>query len=389
MEKNSSVPAPVEGLKLYLEQAQDRIAAVAPKHLTPERLVRLAMLAVSRNPRLLDCSRESILRALMDATSLGLEPGVPGLSHGWIVPFKGEATFMPGAQGLVDVAARAGVMIDPQVVYEKDEFRLELGMNPTCVHKPYLDGERGALRCAYARIEQDGRTKVEWMTKTDILNIRDRSKAWQDKGKESPWGTDEAEMWRKTMARRACKYVRKSPELSKAMELEAEDYDFDKGVDPDWRPKPLAEMPWVRIPEPKPPAPTPQNGAQPAAESEPPAPKAETPPPAEPKSPPKDDKKSLAYHNYTPEQPFEVAWDIHNGISAADKAVWGKSIGQLLTDLTDGSLMGHWSVAHDMIRKDGRVEKAVAMLKGAAVVLASRGKGERVLFLDKDEEAKQ
>jgi len=51
--------------------------------------------------------------------------------------------------------------------------------------------------------------------------------------------------------------------------------------------------------------------------------------------------------------------------------------------------MGHWSVAHDIIRKDGRVEKAVAMLKGAAVVLASRGKGERVLFLDKEEESKQ
>jgi len=113
---------------------------------------------------------------------------------------------------------------------------------------------------------------------------------------------------------------------------------------------------------------------------------APTPPPTEEKPSPKE---SLAYHNYTNKGPFEVAWDIHHDISAADKAVWGKSEGKLLTDLTDGSLMGHWSVAHDIIRKDGRVEKAVAMLKGAAVVLASRGKGERVLFLDKEEESKQ
>src|SRR4051812_48550822 len=80
-----AAPAPATSLKDWLEKAKDRLATVASKFVTPDELIRLALLAGSRQPQLYECSPESILRSLMDAAQLGIRPG--GLNgRGYLVP---------------------------------------------------------------------------------------------------------------------------------------------------------------------------------------------------------------------------------------------------------------------------------------------------------------
>lgn len=210
-------------LRTYLEASKGRLADVVPKHLTPERLVRIACAAMSRAPKLLSCSRESILLAIMEAGQLGLEAGSP-LGHAYLVPFanrktqKLEATLQIGYKGLIHLARLGGAMSSPEarVVYERDHFQCEFGLHPVLVHKPHWGADRGQPLVAYAIIRlvgQDSEPIVDVMSVSEINAVRARSTA-SDNG---PWVTDWSEMAKKTVLRRALKYCPMSTQLSDAV----------------------------------------------------------------------------------------------------------------------------------------------------------------------------
>ena len=91
---------------------------VLPKFLPAERLVRVALTAISEQPKLLECTQESIILALMDAARLGLEPG-GSLKQAHLVPFKTTCVLIPDYRGLAELARRSGQVRDvyAQVVY--------------------------------------------------------------------------------------------------------------------------------------------------------------------------------------------------------------------------------------------------------------------------------
>jgi hypothetical protein len=83
---------------------------------------------------------------------------------------------------------------------------------------------------------RNGESQFEVMSKEEILAIRDRSSSKTKDGKiVGPWVTDEAEMWRKTVVRRATKYMPMSPEIARAVHadnvaegvVEADEFDGD------------------------------------------------------------------------------------------------------------------------------------------------------------------
>ena len=64
--------------------------------------------AIADNPKLLKCTKSSIMRACFEACELGLMVH-SSLGEAWIVPYKqSNATFIPGYQGLVKLAFNAG-----------------------------------------------------------------------------------------------------------------------------------------------------------------------------------------------------------------------------------------------------------------------------------------
>ena len=240
-------------LKSFLEspQVKNKLAEVASRFLKPEDLVRLALMAASRQPELLKCSHTSILRALMDAAALGIAPGGV-MGRGYLVPRKNrkngelEACFDPGWRGLCDIARRDKrvLKIDAKVVYEGDAFEYREGTEQTLIHQPVLDQEeRGEIIAAYAIAKVDGEQQIEVLTRADIEKIRRTSMA-----QSGPWKDWPEEMARKSAVRRLCKYLPYSPTLERATE---HSYEPDTGErtapDPVPASKPRAQVLTERI----------------------------------------------------------------------------------------------------------------------------------------------
>lgn len=205
---------------------KESLKSVAGKYLTAEHVIKAALLAVSRQPKLLQCTKASFLQAAIKAAELGLDfAGQTG--QGYLIPFGKECQFIPGYQGFIEIAYRSERVnyIDAQLVYEKDRYEYNLGSNPYINHQPTLTGDRGKVLFGYAIVKLVGSDmpKIELMSYDDIMKIKARSKA-KDSG---PWKTDEPEMMRKTVLRRAFKYIPKTPEIQTAMEVDNEQFDMN------------------------------------------------------------------------------------------------------------------------------------------------------------------
>jgi recombination protein RecT len=118
-----------------LEAMKPQIALAMPKHLTPERMVRLAFTALKTTPALLKCDPQSIMASVMLASQLGLEPGVLGQCY--LIPYGTTCTFIPGWKGLLDLVNRAGkATCWTGAVYKGDDFEYQLGTDPFVRHTP-------------------------------------------------------------------------------------------------------------------------------------------------------------------------------------------------------------------------------------------------------------
>ena len=210
-------------------RVKGEIAKALPKHLTADKLIRVAMTSIQRNPKLMDCTQQSLLGCIMTSAALGLEPD-PFLGQAYFVPYWNtkkncfEAQFMPGYRGYIALARRTGELqsVSSQVVYDRDLFILQYGLNEKLEHVP-ADGDRGNIKGSYVIFRyKDGSYSFDYMTYSDIKAIAKRSKTYDDKKDEwtGPWATDEGEMCKKTVIKRHSKLTPMSVEFNKASALE-------------------------------------------------------------------------------------------------------------------------------------------------------------------------
>lgn len=238
-----------------LEQFKTEIARALPRHLNPDRMSRIALTCFRQNPKLSQCQPASVFAAVIQASQLGLEPGLLGQCY--LIPYKDECTLQIGYQGLVDLVRRTGRVkrIESHVVRDGDTFTYRTGLQTVLEHEPKLDGDAGEMRLAYAVAEfSDGGFHVEVMTRAQIEGIRDRSQNVQNArkwNKETPWDTDTEEMWRKTLLRRICKYLPRSPELATAIALDEsprQELSVEDAINGTWAPvAPDDEQPITRV----------------------------------------------------------------------------------------------------------------------------------------------
>lgn len=285
-----------QGLKALAEMMKPQIAQILPRHVTPERIVKSLMLAASRQPALLQCTRMSIMKSLMEASELGLDCAGGTLGQGYLVPFWNnkikakEATFIPGYRGLIDLARRAGSVkrVEAEVVYKGDVFECQRGLEPRLRHVPSGNDNPDDITHAYMIAWFDtGEAQFEVMTRPQLDGVMARSKSKDREGNSvGPWVTDFAEMARKTVVRRGIKYLPLSSELMRAVEL-ADGNEFGMK-------EAAGELIEIQAPTPEPeeeaPAPPPKPGRRKLtkeATTEPKVPEAQAepepqPPPAEP-----------------------------------------------------------------------------------------------------------
>ena len=216
--KDEVVAGKKKTLNMLLEDMKPQFAMVLPKHLTAERICRIAVTQWRTNKDLGNCDFDSFLSAIMTAAQLGLEPdGV--LGHGYLVAYskKGETLkqvqFIPGYKGLLALARNSGEVssISAHEVCEKDEFDFAFGLEEKLVHKP-ARGDRGKVTNFYAIAKfKDGGHHMDVMTVEEVEALRNKSSGYKafksGYTKSAIWDEHFIEMGRKTAIRRIAKYL--------------------------------------------------------------------------------------------------------------------------------------------------------------------------------------
>jgi recombination protein RecT len=202
-----------------------QIALALPKHMTADRLARIALTEVRRVPALARCDQASFLGAIMQCASLGLEPG-GALGHAYLIPFENrkkgitEVQFIVGYRGMIDLARRSGqiISIEARTVHQADKFRAPFGLEPRLEHEPAWDvDDRGPMRLVYAIAKlHGGGVQFDVMSRAEIEKVRAQSKA----GQSGPWVTHFDEMAKKTVVRRLFKFLPVSIEIARAVGLD-------------------------------------------------------------------------------------------------------------------------------------------------------------------------
>lgn len=275
-----------------------QLAMVLPKHMTADRMARVALTAILKTPKLLDCRPESLLQALMLCSQAGLEPDG---RNAHLIPFGDQVQVIFDYKGLIALAERNGVKnIRAVTVCDSDSFSfsIEDGV-PKLKHVIDWKRDRGAAYAYYGTCIRNDQFDVEVMTKGEIDKIRQRSRA----GNNGPWVTDYDQMALKTVLRRMSKRWDLTAELADAVSSDADTpadirvtaANLDDIRLPSFTPKPIAEAPKpepievaapVKAPEPAevaaPEAPAPPAEAPPADAPAPEAAPVGNPPTAEP-----------------------------------------------------------------------------------------------------------
>jgi recombination protein RecT len=209
-------------LQDVLNKYKGAFQSVLPKHMSPDRIVKMALSDVRNSPQLLQCDPRSLALALLQMSELGLEPG-SALGHAYFVPYKNECKMIVGYRGMIELVRRSGrvTAIDAQVVRDGDAIDYDLGDTPYLKHKPKLRkrGEKeGEVIAVYAiaRVAGSDAPVIEIMDVGQIDAIRGRSKS----GGSGPWSTDYAEMARKTVVRRICKRLPMTVEVARVLQTE-------------------------------------------------------------------------------------------------------------------------------------------------------------------------
>lgn len=204
-----------------IKAMEPEIKKALPEVITPERFTRMALSALNTTPKLRECTQISFLAAMMNAAQLGLEPNTP-LGQAYLIPINSKGTmecqFQIGYKGMIDLSYRNPQMqvISAQAVYENDEFKYELGLNPTLIHRPVLRG-RGEVILFYGLFKlTNGGYGFEVMSKEEMdAYAKAYSKAIDSSF--SPWKSNYNGMAKKTVIKQVLKYAPIKADFRKAL----------------------------------------------------------------------------------------------------------------------------------------------------------------------------
>ncbi len=258
----STMDPNIKTLRDTLMKGLEQMKLVMSKEMSPERMIRIAVNAASRNPKLAQCTPQSVGLALMNASQMELEPNGRD-AH--LVPYWNskagvfEAVFMPDYKGLIKLAYRSGEVatFDAKTVYENDSFDFQYGTEQFLHHKPAITN-RGKLLCVWAmcKMKKGGETFVVM----DRESVEKRKAASQSGKKDSgPWNDWEDEMWAKTAVKALSRLLPLGEKFDQAVE-------YDNVIETTAVPATASVS--LNLPAETPPGPTPRPGPEPGIEAD-------------------------------------------------------------------------------------------------------------------------
>lgn len=157
---------------------------------------------------LMECTPESLARAIVMSALSGLYPGGPRPDV-WLIPRRNkhrgnamEVNWQMSFRGYIRLARRAGWELEPVLVFEGEKFEIMEGDKPGIVHVRNLDLPKTweTLRYGYIRcypVGQRANARYGYLTKAEIQQRRSKA---QD---QSVWSSWPLEMCYKTL----CNYA--------------------------------------------------------------------------------------------------------------------------------------------------------------------------------------
>lgn len=233
----------------YVESKKTEISQLLPANMTIDRFLRIAYTALRLNPKLADCTQQSIVGALFQSAQLGLEPNVEGQAY--IIPYTNtkyqngkkvfvtEAQFQMGYKGYIELFYRHGsaASIDMHAVYENDIFEYSYGTDAYIKHCPKFK-DRGQVVAFYAiaRLRNGGSVFKVMSVDECLEHGKTHSKCYITKEWDkfnnryvpvephfepnSPWAKDFNAMCKKTVLIQLAKILPKSIELQRAIAMD-------------------------------------------------------------------------------------------------------------------------------------------------------------------------
>jgi recombination protein RecT len=179
-------------------------------------------------------NQQSVINAVTNVAAIGVSLN-PARKQAYLVPRDKKVCLDISYIGLVDLATQSGSIVwaKSELVYEKDHFQMgEPGTKPDHKFNPFAQ-ERGNVIGAYVVVKTpSGEFLCDAMSIREIFDIRDRSsawKAWISKKASCPWVTDEGEMCKKTVIKRASKMWPKNERLN--MAIQHLNVELDEGIE--------------------------------------------------------------------------------------------------------------------------------------------------------------
>lgn len=214
-----------------LERRRDILTSSAASMIDPDRMRGVVLSAFTRNPELFECDPVTVVRAVVEAAQVGLEPtGAIGGAH--LVPRwngktkRKEASLIIDYRGLVTLAKRSGEVarVVARIVREQDEFTYQQGTEEWVRHIPALVPDPGPYAYVYAvAFYRDGGSQFDVMSAAQIqLHMTRHAPKNREGTIVGPWVSDPEEMWKKTVLRRLSKLLPLTIEVRAALAFEDE-----------------------------------------------------------------------------------------------------------------------------------------------------------------------
>lgn len=238
--QKSQAPSKTKGLLDLLnnDKVAKGLAAVATQYMSADRMLRLAVYAARKQPKLLECDPQTVLGALMTATALGLEPNTE-LRQAYLIPYRNrrniagqwrdvyECQFQIGYPGYIALSYRSPTVLtlEAAAIREGDYFEHMQGSESFLRYSKALS-DRGDLIGAFCFTRLAGGEAATVLPAEEVIKIRERSETYKSlrnrleeadgKNKkdyekalrnweETPWNAWEDGMWAKSAIKAHCR----------------------------------------------------------------------------------------------------------------------------------------------------------------------------------------
>lgn len=202
----------------------------------PDEMIAMVSTLLRQSPLLAKSDPMTVMGAVLECAQVGLRLD-RALGQAYLVPFFSgkrrcyEAQLILGYRGMLTLAEQSGYVsaVRARIVYERDTFEYEEGLEPILKHKPCGDKDRGRPVYVYAVIHKpSGFASPYVIPWWKIDELRERQVARGN----TIWDTNTDEMALKTAIRRSLKYHPLSPKQQRLANLdELAEQDVEQGLE--------------------------------------------------------------------------------------------------------------------------------------------------------------